>query len=463
MELLPTSVEECRKIINLLMKEIELLKAEIRDLKERLNNNSSNSSLPPSKDFKKKKKNVRNASGKKSGGQIGHKGSYRKLMPSEEVDTVEKCVLPSECLCGGEIQCNDDYMRHQVYELPKLKLSVTEYQLQKGCCLKCKLSQIASLPEGVTWGITGARLTSFMSELTSKYGLSRREQKEFLSAHFNFHISLGSVFNKQKIVNAALENPVSELLPLIKNSESINADETGHNRDGKRQWVWAFVSSNIAHFSIHASRGKKVLRSMVSDFKNVIISDRYAAYNVFDINQRQFCWAHLKRDFTKISEKEDKIVARIGKNLLENESLLFNYWHKFKSGEISRTSLSMETKRIRKRIGELLEQGSYTDVTLKISRTCKNLLENIDALWTFLDKENIEPTNNHAERSLRGLVIWRKKYFCTRSDYGSEFVARSASVNVTCKLQKKNSFEFMCRVMEDYFSGRKTSALLLTG
>ena len=138
MELLPTSIEECHKLVrlseertNLLTKEIELLKAENRELKERLNNNSSNSSLPPSKNFKKKKKNVRNTSGKKSGGQIGHKGSYRKLMPSEEVDTVEKCVLPSECLCGGEIQCNDDYMRHQVYELPKLKLSVTEYQLQK--------------------------------------------------------------------------------------------------------------------------------------------------------------------------------------------------------------------------------------------------------------------------------------------------------------------------------------------
>jgi transposase len=471
MESLPNSIDECHKgmrllleMVNSLTKRIESLEVENRELKERLNNNSSNSSLPPSKDFKKKKKqNNRQSSGKKSGGQVGHKGHFRELLSSDQVDFFQRCPLPAYCLCGGKIHSQNDYMRHQVYELPPLKLDVTEYQLKKGCCLDCKRHHIASLPEGVSWGITGVRLTSFMTDLTTKYGLSRREQKEFLAAHFNFNISLGTVFNKQKIANAALETPVSELLEFIKKSPSIHADETSHNRDGKTQWMWGFVSSSAAYFSIHASRGKKVLRSMVSDFKNIIISDRYAAYNVFDSSQRQICWAHLKRDFTKISEKDNKIIARIGKNLLESKSLLFNCWHKFKSGKISRDSLLRETRPMRDRIGELLEQGAYTDSTLKISRTCKNLLENFNALWTFLDIENIEPTNNHAERSLRPLVIWRKKYFCTRSDYGSDFVSRSASINVTCKLQGKSSFEFLCTAIRDYFAGRKTSALVLTG
>jgi transposase len=207
-------------------------------------------------------------------------------------------------------------MRHQVYELPVFKLHVTEYQLQKGCCGSCHQKQIASLPEGITWGITGPRLTSFMSELVTKYGISRREQKKFLAEHFSFHISLGTVFNKQKIVNSALELPVSELLTAVKQSASVHADETGHNRDGKNQWLWGFISSTTAHFSIHASRGKKVLRSMMGDFKHIIISDRYAAYNQFDSSQRQICWAHLKRDFTKLHEKEDKTISRLGKNVL---------------------------------------------------------------------------------------------------------------------------------------------------
>lgn len=419
-----------------------------------------NSSLRPSSDCKKKKKkNNRQSSGKKSGGQPGHKGYHRELMPTDKVDSILHYALPSNCLCGGKINFSkNDCVRHQVHELPILKLHVTEYQLQKGCCQNCQCKHIASLPTGIAWGITGPRLTSFMSDLIAKYGLSRREQKAFLSEHFNFNISLGTVFNKQKIVNAAMGSPVSELLPMVKESISVHADETGHNRDGKNQWMWGFISNTAAHFSIHASRGKKVLRAMMGDFKNIVISDRYAAYNIFDSSQRQMCWAHLKRDFTKLSEKENKIIARIGKNLLEGESALFKSWHEFKSEKISRDELLLQTKPIRQRIGELLEQGSYTDPILKAVRFCKNLLGNFNALWTFLETENVEPTNNHAERNLRPSVIWRKKYFCTRSDYGTEYIARSASINTTCKLQGKSSFTFLCELMKNYFEGKNTSA-----
>jgi len=94
-------------------------------------------------------------------------------------------------------------------------------------------------------------------------------------------------------------------------------------------------------------------------------------------------------------------------------------------------------------------------------RFCKNLLESFNALWTFLEIDNLEPTNNHAERNLRPSVIWRKKYFCTRSDYGTEYVARSASINMTCKLQKKSYFNFLCTLLQNHFSGISTSALTL--
>jgi transposase len=471
MDRFPNTIEECHQGIRLLLNKLDdiskrldvietenkKLKHENAQLKERLNNNSSNSSLPPSKSLKKKKNN-RKSSGKTSGGQKGHKGHYRELLPSNQVDSIEKCPLPTHCSCGGNIKLNNDYIRHQVYELPILKLNITEYQLQKGCCGSCHNKQIASLPVGITWGMTGPRLTGFMSDLVTRFGLSRREQRLFLEEHFQFRISLGTVFNKQKIVNTAMEVPVAELLPIVKESISIHSDETGHNRDGKNQWMWGFVSHAAAFFSIQASRGRKVLRSFLGDFKNIVVSDRYAIYNIFDSSQRQICWAHLKRDFTKLSEKDNKIIARIGKHLLECESILFKIWHEFKSEKITRDELLAQTKPVRHRIGELLEQGSYTDPVLRVVRFCKNLLENFNALWTFLEVDGVEPTNNHAERSLRPSVIWRKKYFCTRSDYGTEYVARSASINATCKLQKKSSFNFLCMLLQNHFSGITTAA-----
>lgn len=470
----PNSLEECHEAMRLLLNRLDdlskrfeiieienkKLRLENTQLKERLNNNSSNSSLPPSKSLKKKKNN-RRSSGKTSGGQKGHIGHYRELVSIDKVNTIEKCQLPAYCFCGGNIKSGNDYIRHQVYELPVLKLHLTEYQLQKGCCEDCRQKHIASLPVGITWGITGPRLTGFMSDLIAKYGLSRREQKLFLEEHFQFRISLGTVFNKQKIVNAAMGQPVSELLSIVKVSNSVHSDETGHNRDGKNQWMWGFVSKTAAFFSIQASRGKKALGAMLGDFKNIVVSDRYAAYNIFDSSRRQICWAHLKRDFTKLSEKNNKIIARIGKNLLANESALFKTWHDFKSEKITRYELLQQSKPIRQRVGELLEQGSYTDPVLRIVRFCKNLLENFNALWTFLEVDDVEPTNNHAERSLRPSVIWRKKYFCTRSDYGTEYVARSASINMTCKMQNKSSFNFLCSLLQNYFTGIGTSALAL--
>lgn len=471
---LPQTVEECHQLIRLLLNKLddlsrrqEVLEAETRrlvlentQLKERLNNNSSNSSLPPSKSFTKKR-NSRQASGKKAGGQPGHKGYYRELVPVDQVDVVQSCTLPSKCLCGNAINPTGQYVRHQVYELPVLKLDITEYQLQQGYCKGCGCKHTASLPEGITWGITGSRLTGFMSELSARYGLSRSQQMTFLKEIFNFSISKGTVFNKQKLVNAAMGAPVEELLSIVKAGVSVNADETSHNRDGKKQWVWGFVSSAAAHFSIHGSRGKKVLQKMFGEFKNILISDRYAPYNIFASDRRQLCWAHLKRDFTKLSEKGDQIIARMGKKLLECESGLFKIWHKFKAKEKSREELQREAEPIRKVMGELLEQGSYTDPKLRVSRFCKNILERFDALWTFLAVDEVEPTNNHAERSLRALVIWRKKYFCTRSDYGSEFVARSGSIITTCKLNGKSSFEFFIQLMGNYFAGRQTPACLL--
>lgn len=474
---LPETVEGCHELIrglfdtiSELFKRVEKLEddnkklvLENKELKERLNNNSSNSSMPPSKDFKKKQKK-KAASKNKGGGQKGHKGHFRELLESDKVDVIVNCQLPAHCLCGGKMKVKEeDYQRHQVHELPEIKLHVTEYRLEKGCCSDCGQKQIGSLPEGVTWGITGPKLTGFMSHLVSRYRLSRRESKDFLSELFKFTISLGTVFNKHKIVNAALEAPVSELLPMVKESPSVNADETGHKRDGKKQWMWGFVSSAAAYFSIEPSRGKKVLKALIGDFKNIITSDRYAAYNYFDSSQRQVCWAHLKRDFTRLSEKDDKIIARIGKSLLAYEATLFDVWHEFKQHRITRDELLRQSLPIRKQIEELLEQGSYTDPTLKASRFCKNLLDRVYALWTFLSNENVEPTNNHAERSLRHAVIWRKNYFGTRSDYGSEFVARSLSVITTCKLQSKNIFEFLTQTMQSYFSKKSAPSLVTMG
>lgn len=305
---LPETIEDCHELIKRLVEltdtlvlRIEKLEQENRELKERLNNNSSNSSKPPSQDFKKKKSKKPNPN--KGGGVKGHQGHFRKLLPVEVVDEVVFCKLPESCLCGGKRMIQNEVLRHQVYELPPIKLNVTEYQLEKGTCACCGKKRLAALPKGITWGITGPRLTGFMSHMLSKYKLSRRELQSFLKEHFSFTLSMGCIYKKQRLVSNALKEPVADLLNQVKESSSVHMDETGHRRDGLNQWLWGMMSKTAAFFSVETSRGKKVIDSLMGDFDGIIISDRYAGYNYFSSDKRQICWAHLKRDFTKISEK----------------------------------------------------------------------------------------------------------------------------------------------------------------
>lgn len=458
---LPTTIEGCHELITRLVEltdtlvvRIEKLEQENRELKERLSNNSSNSSKPPSQDFKKKK--PKQANPNKGGGTKGHQGHFRKLLNAEDVNEVVPCPLPKSCSCGGNIIIKEDLLRHQVHELPLIKMHVTEYQLEKGACSCCGKKQIASLPEGITWGITGPRLTSLMSHMLSKYKLSRRALQGFLKEHYAFSISMGCIYKKQRLVSQALEGPVADLLAQVKASSSVHMDETGHRRDGLNQWLWGMMSNMAAFFSIESSRGKKVIDSLMGDFNGFVISDRYAGYNYFSSDKRQMCWAHLKRDFTKISEKKEVLISRIGTGLLKCQADLFDLWHQYIQSLFSRDELIRKTRLIRNKVGELLEQGIYTDPNLRISRFCSNLLAHFNALWTFIFNDNVEPTNNHAEQCLRPAVIWRKNYFGTRSDYGSEFVARTMSLITSCRLQAKSAFDILTQILSDHFSGQKS-------
>lgn len=457
-EELPTTIEGCHALIKELREsflticiQFEKLRLENQSLKERLDSHSGNSSKPPSTDFKKKKEK-RPPSSRTSGAQPGHRGHFRKMLPSSEVDSVVYCQLPKHCECGGVFAIKPGKcQRHQVYELPEIKLNVTEYELAKGACITCGRTQTAPLPKGITWGLTGPRLTSLMTHLVSNYHLSRRSLQRFLKDHFQFDIALGTLFRKQQIMTEILEKPTLAWQEEVKQSPWVNIDETGHRYEGQRAWLWGMVSRTAAYFSIQPSRGKKVLRALMGESKAIIISDRYAAYNLFNSARRQLCWAHLKRDFTRLSERRDPIVRRIGLNLLKYEADLFKNWHAFKQERLTRFGLIQASQPICRRIGECLEQGSYTDPTLRIARFCKRLLEQWDALWTFLHEEGVEPTNNRIEQSLRPWVIWRKIYFGTRSTYGSEFISRTASLLTTCKIQSKNAFEYLCQLTTNHF------------
>ncbi|HHY2066083.1 DUF6444 domain-containing protein [Legionella pneumophila] len=136
------------KIIIELKEENTQLKEENARLKEQLNINSKNSSLSPSRDLKKKQRS-KLKSGRSRGGQSGHKGHQRALVPIDHVNSVIVCSPQSHCDCGKALKILEHFERNQVFEVPVPRYEVIEYQLQTGCCSACRRRYQGNLPMGL--------------------------------------------------------------------------------------------------------------------------------------------------------------------------------------------------------------------------------------------------------------------------------------------------------------------------
>lgn len=447
-----------------LQKTVETQQQKIEKLEEKLKTNSNNSSTPPSADGFKKEKNKpasrsKKGNKRKQGGQPGRKGIARQLLSLSEVNHIEVVFPPKECPCGALVIPTKDYKRHQVHELPRVKTIVTEYQLYCGKCCKCGEIHQAPLPPGVPAGMLAPYAMSAIGTLTGDYRLSKRNVAALFYDFYGLRVSIGTVSNVEKIVSAALEKPVEEAKNFIPQQSVVHGDETSHVEKGQKMWTWVFIAAQVAAFIIHPSRGAQVVKDFLGEsFQGTLNTDRWSAYTWLAVIFRQLCWAHLKRDFTKIAERKGQ-SGKIGKCLLTCVRKMFRYWHKVRDGTLCREKFQTLMEPIRKQVEALLSEG-MTCGNSKTEGTCKQLLKVKEALWTFVDKPGIEPTNNLAEQILRRIVIWRKTSFGTQSARGTLYLERIMTVVATCKMQKRNVLDFVTEAIKAHLLGETPPSLL---
>ncbi|NOR81304.1 MAG: IS66 family transposase [Methyloprofundus sp.] len=472
----PKTLEEAQQIINALwnrsseFEKNELtLTSKITNLEEKLNTNSTNSSKSPSSDLFKPKKSKKkyHGAGKnnalKQGAQKGHKGKGRKLLPPEKVDETVVCLPKSTCECGGQIKANiKKIKRHQQYELPKIKPVVTEYQQVYGTCNACEITHCAELPHGVSHSLLAPRATATVAVFTGDYRLGKRPTQRVFSDIFNLPVSLGTISNAEKTVSAALESPVEEAKAYVQAYKgSVNADETSHKQQGDKMWVWLAATMLVAVFIIRTARSAQSAKDLLGEeFAGILTTDRYASYNWIKTTCRQFCWAHLKRDIQKISERSGR-SGQIGDEILDYIKRMFRLWHRHKDEEINRKTFQAAMKPIRENIERLLTEAT-TCGHQKTENSCALMLKHKEALWTFVDIEGIEPTNNYAEQLIRFYVLWRKSSFGTQSERGNLFVERMMTTTTTCKLQKRNRYDYITAAVAAHLKNEQVPSLLPT-
>jgi transposase len=295
--------------------------------------------------------------------------------------------------------------------------------------------------------------------LSGKYHLSRRSIRELLSDLFGTGVCLGTVSNTEARVSEALAAPVEEAREFVKQQPVVNADETGHKMAGKRAWMWVAVTLWVTVFMIRFSRGAEAAKELLGEaFRGFVVSDRWGGYNWVDATRRQLCWAHLIRDLIKIAERGGK-SADIGNRILEYAREMFHMWHQLRTGTLSRLEFQAAMKPIREGVEEILSAGATCGHS-KTQKTCENLLKVKVALWTFVDFEGIEPTNNAAERSIRSYVLWRKNSFGTQAERGNLFVERMMTVSATCRQQDRNVLDYVSQAVEANLLGLPAPSLL---
>lgn len=441
---------------------IDALEVENAELRRRLGENSSNSSKPPSSDAPKDRtaRHGDPPSGKRPGGQPGHKGSKRTLLPASEVNSVNNFHPPHcrRCARGLPKQRDTDPVRHQVWDLPKVEPIVDEYRLHHATCEVCGETTCATLPEGVPQGAFGPGVLALATMLVADGHMSRRKVVGVLRDAFGIDISLGALSESEAIVSAAVAPAVEEARVHALAEKAKHVDATTWRQAGAYKALWVMATATVTVFTIACDATRDTLRTWITRVCGVLVTDRGSQFGFWAMTRRQICWAHLIRKYAAFSEHKGR-VGEIGRDLLFWSRILIHSYHRVRDGTCPRAGLQRASIKIRVAVERLLEEGR--DLSVKgVSGSCRDILDHREAMWRFVDDPAVEPTNNHGERELRGLVTWRKSSFGSQSERGNMFAANLKSVIQTCRKQRRNVLTYLRSAVHAALHHQSTPSLL---
>ena len=456
---LHAEIEDLKAIVLQQQQQIHQLQQQLADAHARLNTNSSNSSLPPSSDRfhgKRRPPPPADPPRKKRGGQPGHRRQQRPLVPLAQVRQIIPCK-PTTCRrCGKPLTGSDpDPLRHQVAELPVVVPDVVQYQLHRLNCPCCHSTTCGTLPGGVK-GHFGPRLEATLALLAGRYRLGLRPVADLAADLWGLDISTGMVSKLRQRTAETLLLPWIQLALYVR-QQNVNIDETTWREGKKAAYLWAAVTPLATLFRIAKGRTAEVAQQMLGKhYAGVATCDRLKSY--WWIKRLQWCWAHLRRDFQAMIDRNGPGQA-IGQTLLEQSNRLFHLWHRLHDGKLSRGQFQQAMVSVREAVKAVLQRGKKSRCG-KTAGTCKELLGHEEWLWTFVDIEGVQPTNNEAERSERHGVLLRKVSGGTDSAQGSRFVERVLSVVETCRRQGRKVLDYLSACIDTWRHDRDPPCLL---
>lgn len=452
-------------VITILLKmdeRINTLEAQVKELQDRLGLNSSNSSKPSSTDspFDKKPKTTSNTK-RKAGGQKGRVGKNLKRVEHPDVVIVS---TPEVCHdCGASLVDTPSRLvaSRQVFDLPVLKIQVTEYQVHTKQCLCCKAVNKGSFPSDVTAPTQyGKRFDALISYLSVHQMLPYERITQVMNDLFNHPVSEGVIFNALSRVDTKLSSFNDATKEALLESKVVHADETGINVRGKLHWAHIALSHSVATCLLHPKRGMDAMKQMdiLPNYKGTVVSDHWGAYKSIDGEfDHAFCNAHHLRELERVTELDKQQWSQdMSKLLLEaNQQVIrakinakealsprmikrFNTWYDsiVKSAGVYHTITQKETGK-RGRVKQTFAKNL-------LDRLIKYKAETLRFATDF----NVPFTNNAAEQGLRMMKVKEKISGCFMSHKGGRIFMNIYSYILTAKKNGVNIMQALLDAMQ---------------
>ncbi len=439
------------------------LEARVGELEVRLAQNSTNSSRPPSADPPDAVRSAPPASGRARGGQPGHRGHHRAVVPPERIDAVVEHRAAACRRCGHALAgaaAVGTPARHHVVELPPVRAHVTEHRAPALACPACGAHPRAPLPAAVRRHHFGPRLTALAVTLLGRFRLSRRNLTALLAELLDVPApALGTTQRFAAEASAALAAPYAEVRAAVRASPRVWADETSWALRGALRWLWAAATPAATLFRLGRRRNARARELRLGRaYAGVLTADRWRAYDGHPLARRQVCWAHLKRNLQGLADAGGA-GAPLGTWGVREADRVFRAWHAHQRGTLARAQLRRALVPVRMRLGRVLRRALACGER-RPRALARDMLRLWDGLWTFAARDGVEPTNNRAERALRAPVIWRKTSFGSGSGEGLRAVERLLTVGETCRQQARSVLHYLADALDAARAGRPAPQLL---
>lgn len=407
---------------------------------------SHNSSNPPSQDKFKPKKNrsLRKKTGRKTGGQIGHKGHTlkQKSEPDKYID-----LKSSYCKkCGSSLSALNQYLlsKRQVVEIPPIEPIYIEYR-QHACTCLCGHEQKADYPKNVNAPIQyGGSVIALICYLNVFQYVPYARLKEMFTSVFGLPLSEGSIEN---LLNKGARKAIpvyNAILEQIKSANYAGSDETGAKVNGKKWWIWVWQNIQNTFITASDNRGFATVEKIFPDgLQNATIgSDRWAAQLKISSKNKQLCFPHLQRDLIFIEETEKDSWASHFKNLLKQALEL-------RKVIVERNQAyqkdSREVYKLEQQLNRLLLRCISKKKFPKTFAFQKSMIKNRNYLFPCLYDLEVPPDNNASERAIRNIKVKQKISGQFKSGQDTFCILRS--IIDTFKKRNLNVLEFLGKIM----------------